>query len=142
MAILYNDASTFTVSTMESAEQYAKDLGLAPVVAAYHGTAYPAGRILPLLREVRRQGVAWLLCLKLCSELCAHIVVRKGGNATVLHTARCNGSTLSVCRTVGCPLPACLSHVGMKLVAQHTNPLQVAYRYNATVRAAGPVRQP
>ncbi len=65
MAILYNDASTFTVSTMESAEQYAKDLGLAPVVTAYNGTAYPAGRILPLLREVKRQGVAWLLVVAL-----------------------------------------------------------------------------
>ncbi len=65
MAILYNDASTFTVSTMESAEQYAKDLGLAPVVTAYNGTAYPAGRILPLLREVGRQGVPWLLVVAL-----------------------------------------------------------------------------
>ena len=42
--------------------------------------------------------MAWLLCLELCSELCAHIAVRKGGNATVMHTARCNGSTLVVAR--------------------------------------------
>ena len=65
MAILYNDASSFTVSTMESAEKYARDLGLTPVVRAYNGTAYPAGRILPLLQEVKREGIQWLLVMAL-----------------------------------------------------------------------------
>jgi hypothetical protein len=65
VAMLFNDASTFTVSTMETAEQYAKDLGLTPIVTAYNGTAYPAGRILPLLREVKRLGVSWLLVMSL-----------------------------------------------------------------------------
>jgi hypothetical protein len=65
VAILYNDASSFTVSTMESAEKYARDLDLTPVVRAYNGTAYPPGRILTLLQEVKAEGIRWLLVMAL-----------------------------------------------------------------------------
>ena len=65
VAIIYNDASTFTVSTMESAEQYAKDLGLTPSVSSYSGTNYTAGRVLPLLLDVQKQGIKWLLVIAL-----------------------------------------------------------------------------
>ena len=65
VAILYNDASSFTVSTMESAEKYARDMGLTPVVRAYNGTAYPPGRVLPHLLAVREQGIRWLLVMAL-----------------------------------------------------------------------------
>jgi hypothetical protein len=65
VAILYNDASTFTVSTMESAEQYAKDLGLTPLTSSYNGTGYTPGRVLPLLLNVKQQGIRWLLVIAL-----------------------------------------------------------------------------
>jgi hypothetical protein len=65
VAIVYNDASSFTVSTMEAAEKHARDLGLTPLVRAYNGTAYPPGRILPHLLEAKGQGVRWLLVMAL-----------------------------------------------------------------------------
>ncbi len=80
VAILYNDASSFTVSTSESADKYARDLGLVPVVRAYNGTDYPPGRILPLLREARAQGIRWLLVMALDPDgLDAARAMRDGG---------------------------------------------------------------
>ena len=50
---------------MESAEQYAKDLGLTPMVVSYNGTGYVPGRIVPYLLNVQQQGIRWLLVMAL-----------------------------------------------------------------------------
>ena len=63
VAMVYNDATAFTLSTMDSAQSYAMSLGLTPIVTSYNGTAYPSGRILPYLLDVQQQGIKWLLVM-------------------------------------------------------------------------------
>ena len=63
VAILYNDATAFTITTMQSAQEYAHNLGLTPIVTSYNGTAYPIGRIVPYIQNVQSEGIKWLLVM-------------------------------------------------------------------------------
>ena len=48
---------------MQSAQEYAHNLGLSPIVTSYNGTAYTTGEIVPYLQAVQNQGIKWLLVM-------------------------------------------------------------------------------